>query len=304
MTRRYLASGRRLWRGNLASILRGNIGIAILGLAAGLVLARVLEPDGRGLLAIALVWPGIAVVLFGLPGNSAVSFFAARNPDRCGEVVRISLWMSMLSSAVIVLLGVAGSLFVRDERELFAALLIGFASTPFMLVTGVGRGLLKAQTHDLKRWSRLRLVQPAVFIVGVLLLAVTGHLTVITGALAFCFSQVVAACWVWWAFLGRTATQRGGTAIGGLRRGIFFYGLKSNVAGSAQVTNARLDVAVIGVAVSASQVGMYAVATGLAQYVVPLATAAAPWVFPRLASRSRRLRAGPARNERSASRCC
>lgn len=273
---------RRMWHGDLASILRGNVGIAVLGLAAGLVLARALEPEGRGLFAIALVWPSIAVTLIGLPGNAAVAFFAARNPDRRGDVVRVALWMSMLSSVAILLVGFAGSMLVHEQQRFFHALLIAFASTPFMLITGIGRGLLKAQSRDLKRWSRQRLVQPAAYIACVLLLAVADHLTLITAAAAFLISQVASASWVWVTALHGPLAQAGGPA-GPLRRDVLVYGLKSNLAGSAQITNGRLDVALIGLVVSASQVGLYAVATSLAQYIVPLATAAAPWVFPRLA---------------------
>ncbi len=271
---------RRLWRGDLASILRGNVGLTVLGLAAGLLMARVLEPEGRGLLAIALVWPAIAVTLLGLPGNQAVAFFAARHPDRHRDVVRVALEMTLVSSGVIVALGVAGSLIVRDQHQLFVALLVAFASTPFMLVTGIGRGLLKVT--DLKRWSRQRLIQPGVYTVSILVVAIGGQLTVITGAVVYLVSQVVSACWVWWAVLRATGIQRG-PDLGSLRRGTFIYGLKSSVAGSAQITNARLDVAVIGLVVPASQVGLYAVATSLSTFIVPLATAAAPWVFPKLA---------------------
>ena len=202
-----LARGGRLWRGNLASILRGNVGIAFLGLAAGLILARELDPDGRGLLAIALVWPAIGVTLLGLPGNQAVAFFAARFVDARGEVVRVALKMSMLSSGAIIIVGAAGSLLVRDQHELLAALLIAFASTPFMLVTGVGRGLLKAQVRDLKRWSRQRLVQPGANIGLVLLLAGTGHLSIVSAALAFAASQVISACWVWFNCVSQSSRK-------------------------------------------------------------------------------------------------
>lgn len=275
-----LARGRRLWRGDLASILRGNVGLTVLGLAAGLLMARVLEPEGRGLLAIALVWPGIAVTLLGLPGNQAVAFFAARHPERHGAVVRVALEMTVVSSVVIIALGVAGSYLVQDQAVLFAALIIAFTGTPFMLVTGIGRGLLKVT--DLKRWSRQRLIQPGFYTASVLVVALTGRLTVITGALIFSASHLVSAIWVWRAVLKATGVQRG-PDLAFLRRGTFVYGLKSSVAGSAQITNARLDVAVIGLVVPASQVGLYAVAASLAGYIVPLATAAAPWVFPRLA---------------------
>ena len=272
---------QRFWRGSFASILRGNLGIASLGLIAGLLLARTLAPEGRGLLAIALVWPAIAVTFVGLPGTQAVAFLAAQHPERRGDVIREALAQTIVTSGVILVLGIGGSVLIaKDDPDFLAALVIAFASTPFLLYAGVGQGVLNAT--NLKRWSRQRLIQPGVNAVAILAVAASGHLTLLTAALVFLASQVAAATRVWWRVLRRyRATSDSGDPS--LRRQILRYGLASNLAGSAKITNARLDLATIGLFVSASQVGLYAVATSLAGYLVPLATAAAPWVFPRLA---------------------
>ena len=272
---------RTLWRGNFAAILRGNVINSLLGLTAGLVLAKVLEPDGRGLLAIALAWSGIALVVFGLGLRNAAAFFAARYPDRHGEVLRASLQVAAASTVVILAVGItATTVFVDDETELYTALLVAFSATPFALVTGIGRGMLNA--IDLKLWSRVRLVQPGVYAGAVLLFAVSGHLTVVAGAVAYLASLVVSAGWVWWVSPTKLAPGSG-TAFRALRRDLVRYGFKSSLALSAQVTNVRLDVALLGIFLPVSQVGLYAVAASLAQYIVPLSTAAAPWVFPRIA---------------------
>ena len=61
---------RAVWRGSLAAVLRGNLMSSALGLVAGLVLAqRYLNPTGRGLLAIALAWSGIAIWPFSASGS-------------------------------------------------------------------------------------------------------------------------------------------------------------------------------------------------------------------------------------------
>lgn len=253
----------------------------MLGLIAGLVLAKALAPDGRGLLAIATVWPGIAVTLLGLPGNQAVAFFAARRPGSRSQVVWVACEQTAATGVLILVIGLGGGwVLLHDNSQLLLAMLVAFLGTPFLLITGIGRGLLKVT--DLRSWSRQRLAQPSFYAVVVLVAAASGHLTLLAGAAIFTLSQVAGAASVWWLALRATPPRRE-PAASGLRWSMLSYGLKSNVAGSAQVTNARLDVAVIGLVVPASQVGFYAVATSLSGYLVPLATAAAPWVFPRLA---------------------
>ena len=165
---------------------------SLLGLIAGLILAKVLAPEGRGLLAIALAWPGIALAFLGLGLRNVAAFFAARHPDRHGEVLRACLQLALVCTTVIYVVGFAGSwLFARDNPDLFKALLIGFLATPFALLTGIRRGMLNS--INLKLWSRVRLIQPAVYAGTVVLVALSGHLTVVAGAVAYLVSLVVAA---------------------------------------------------------------------------------------------------------------
>ncbi len=257
---------------------------SLLGLIAGLILAKVLAPEGRGLLAIALAWPGIALAFLGLGLRNVAAFFAARHPDRHGEVLRACLQLALLCTTVIYVVGFAGSwLFARDNPDLFKALLIGFLATPFALLSGIRRGMLNS--INLKLWSRVRLIQPAVYAGTVVLVALSGHLTVVAGAVAYFASLFVSAGCCWW--IARTpVARRTGRSFGELRRAMLAYGFKSSLALSAQVTNVRLDVALLGIFLPASQVGLYAVASSLTQYIVPLSTAAAPWVFPRIARRA------------------
>ena len=272
---------RRLWRGNLAAILRGNLMNSLLGLIAGLVLAKFLAPEGRGLLAIALAWPSIALAFLGLGLRNAAAYFAARYPDQRGEVLRASLQLALVSTVVIYALGFSASWWlVGDRPEIFQALLIGFLATPFALITGVGRGMINSL--DLKLWSRVRLIQPAVYAVTIVVVAFAGSLTVVLGAVAYALSLAVSMVSVWWVIPSRDGF-RASESFGGLRKALLWYGFRSSLASSAQVTNVRLDIALLGILVPATDVGLYAVASSLTQYIVPLSTAAAPWVFPRIA---------------------
>ena len=230
-----------------------------------------------------LPWSGPALRLrfLGLGLSNVAAFFAARYPQRHGEVLRATLGLALLCTVFIYSLGLIGSwVFARHNAELLAALSIAFLATPFALVTGIGRGMVNS--IDLRLWSRLRLIQPVVYLAIVGTVAAFGALSVAAGAWAYFGSLLASTICVYWIIPSREgfATSAG---YGVLRREMIRYGFKSSMARTAQVANVRFDIALLGVMLPASQVGLYAVASSLTQYVVPLSTAAAPWVFPRLA---------------------
>lgn len=273
---------RRLARSSFATVFAGNVATSALGLVTGLVLAKLLSPTGRGELAIALVWPALGLNFLGLGVRNSTAYFAARYPDRRPEVLRVAVRHAVISTAVIVGLGVVGAFVFVDGSRLRVAMIVAFAGTPFALVTGIARGVL--QSVNLRHWSSVRLVQPLTYVVVIVAMALLDRLTVVTGAVAY-LASLIGACIAAWVI---TPTEIGRPAPGcePLDRPMLGYGLRSTFAQSTQTVNVRLDIAVLGLLLPASDVGIYAVAASLSQYVVPLSTATAPWVFPQIARRT------------------
>ena len=87
------------WMGTFAT----NALIAVIGLITGIVLARILAPEGRGELAIIMFWPPLIAELlfFGLPASA--TFHAARmDVGRRDRLATTLIALALLVSAAIV----------------------------------------------------------------------------------------------------------------------------------------------------------------------------------------------------------
>ncbi len=271
-------------RRGLLSVAAGNWGNSALQLVAGLLLARGLTPDDRGTVALAMVWPAVGLVVGGLGIRNSVAYFTARDPDHKHEWLSSALTLAAISTATIVSAGMIISRAAVDDSDLRSGLTIILLSTPLALTTGAFRGFLVS--FGLARWALVRAVQPATYAASVVLFYVTGTLTVQTACLAFLLS-LLAACG---AATHQALTIAKPTARAVSRdraRELVRYGVKSSLSNTAEMVNVRVDVAVLGLLLTADEVGIYAVAAGLSMYVVPLSNAAAPWLFVQMARQDR-----------------
>jgi len=272
----------RTYRGRLdfLSVFLGNILASASGLIVGLLLAKGLEPEGRGLLAIALTWSGLALNFLGFGLRNASAYFTASDATNRGAWYSSALVLSASSTGLIYIVGFSFIFLTVVDLALRDALVIAFLATPFAQLAGISRGAL--QSIDLVKWSVVKFVQPMAYFMAVMSLYTTDSLTVRCAAGAYFASLVLAAIVAWLAVRSTHTFRREGCTFARLRS-VFGYGMRSTLTSSAQVVNVRLDVAVLGIMLSHQEVGIYAVAASLALYVVPLSTAAAPWVFPRIA---------------------
>ncbi|MDQ3644651.1 MAG: oligosaccharide flippase family protein, partial [Actinomycetota bacterium] len=157
-------------RGLLARRLVRDVGISyvftgatlVVNLATGIIVARLLGPDGRGEVAAILALTQVATWVFAMGCNQAASFHLARHPDQ-GNVV-IGSWLVLLTP--FALLGVAVSVAVlptvlaaqREEVVVMAQL---FATTIVMaLALDLLNGAILGD-HRFVLWNWLRFAQPA-----------------------------------------------------------------------------------------------------------------------------------------------
>src|SRR3954470_20467479 len=77
--------------------------LQLANLASGLLAARLLLPEGRGALAIAILWPTTLayLLLFGL--SDAVTYYSANRQERPERVFAAALWLrpSLLGDALL-----------------------------------------------------------------------------------------------------------------------------------------------------------------------------------------------------------
>ncbi len=281
-------------RGLLARRLVRDVGISyvftgatlVVNLATGIIVARLLGPDGRGEVAAILALTQVATWVFAMGCNQAASFHLARHPDQ-GNVV-IGSWLVLLTP--FALLGVAVSVAVlptvlaaqREEVVVMAQL---FATTIVMaLALDLLNGAILGD-HRFVLWNWLRFAQPA----GVALLYVLlWRLDALTVSSALVANAIMLAILLLGA--GLWALRRYGRprAEAGLARSTFWYGFRVHGSSVAGTVNARLDLAIIPAFLGAATVGLYSVAANVAAIVGTLAGTIVALVLPAAARRAER----------------
>jgi O-antigen/teichoic acid export membrane protein len=270
-----LASGAMLL---LASQVAGNAGYFV----AVLLLARALEPPGRGEVAFITVTAMVVARCASLGLNEAARVFAARRPaDRATLLTNLVVAMTALSlgGALIVCGALAALPGVRPPG-------IGTQQLVVLLLATVATALVSAGYSYLQGCSRFRpygLVQSTgSWLYAALLAAIwlVHGLTATRAASAWVVSQAVPAVVL------LIACERGigvGAPSLALLRESIGFGLRAWAGGLSHFLNARVDQILTALIASEAVLGIYAVAVNASEVLFYLPTAVAAALLPAVA---------------------
>ena len=235
---------------------------ALVGLATSILVARLLLPEGRGLLATAIFWPAFIASLGALSLPGAITYQAAVNRGR-SEVRHLAptvLWLSVALSFVLSLLGLLILPRVIDNSALLtvtAWYLVMFM--PFHLVA-CGLVALDQGRMRFARFNLQRVLPAAIYLVGLCVAWGLGKASV--GAVLACqLVGVISTALFIVAIRGRELW-----AFPSLKIGTEFLatGIRFHAANVFTVVCTQIDTLVVVSLYSATEVGLYAVALGLA----------------------------------------
>ena len=268
--------------------LGSNVFLLMLGMAASVILARFLGPEGKG--AYDLVWTTgyMFSVLGGLSLSSGITFYAARGETGGTNLLPVlGLYAALLSAAVGGLLLLVrdtptGGFFLPAGAGLPAitgiVLLVGLlASTEHWRSMAVGLDrIAKANRRDVLR---------EVSFVGLLLITAVGG-TEGMGSAPY--------TWAIWAAVGAQLVgallllgvvrraDRGATQVG--FGSILRYSAPAHTSNVAQALNYRLDFFLVSFFGGVAALGLYSIAVGLAQLLWLGSRAASRVLLPAVAS--------------------
>jgi O-antigen/teichoic acid export membrane protein len=254
--------------------------ILLAGIGSGITLARSLGPEGRGELAIALLWPGI-LVLFGDFGlGFAFSYYAGKGKERMDDLWSLAIVSGLLSGGAIATIGwpliphFVRTLQGTARQELGWALL----SVPIVLANGfqayllLGRGLVA-------EYNRIRIISALSYLVFVAGVALTYAASVHNFVLSYLLAQSCGLVLCTALTVNRFRPRFHLSAS--LFQKVFSYGIKTQVGSIAAQTNLRADQAIMSIILTPSQLGLYVVAVSISGVLSPLMSALAVVILPR-----------------------
>jgi O-antigen/teichoic acid export membrane protein len=268
----------------LVLTLGANILLSALGVVTGVILARILGPDGRGELAAITLWPGIILTLGGLGIPHTIAYFVASRPEEGAKVYTNALTLSVFQSLLLVTVGLLIIPWALEGQFAHVMHLCMFylISIPLSLVAGINAGFLQGLLR-MREHSIVRTVPSVVYMVGLLVFFASGinNLGILVFWLLFIlFISILVGASSIWKIIGKDfALDRH------LLRHMVGYGLKTQAANSMQTFNLRLDQLIMSIFLLPQSLGYYVVAVTIAGAVQPLCSAVGTIALPDVASR-------------------
>jgi len=284
-------------RANILNSLYTKVALLLLGVVSTVIYTRILGPESYGQGILLLLFPPITIHLtsLGIPGS--LSYFVGQDPSRAKTVVGTALCFALLQSVLstLALYALADWLWSAYydsgvDRDL---LLLALSITPFQAAILFFAQVLKAQ-ELIKALNLTRELLPVVLRLAAVIVFV-GVLD--WGVQGLVIAEVVVSVLI--AAIMVVVLHSHGLLTFGFDRKLFgrmlHYGARSYFESLSGAFAPRLDQLLLGALLSASDVGIYAIAQNLAKKLLFVFAAIATPLLPRMARLSKQEAAALAR---------
>jgi len=182
--------------GNAVSTMLSSVFVLLVNMATGVLTARLLGPDGRGLQAALVLWPQFLAFTTTLGLHSALLYYMKKDPERESALYAAGMLMSLLTGTGAVAIG---ALIIPPRLsgypEWAAAAAVGLTGVvPFIHLVFLSNASLRAR-EQFRLFNRTRWLIPVMTLAMLLALAASGRLTPLTAAIAYQAAYVPVAVW-------------------------------------------------------------------------------------------------------------
>jgi O-antigen/teichoic acid export membrane protein len=252
--------------------------ILVINTITGVIIARKLGPSGRGELTATLAIVQTAGWLASMGGRAAISFHHSQNPEHGGRLMT-SWLLAALPLSIAAIVGAEILLPTLFGAQTAEAIHIARIYAPLILINVISVifiGILLGDQRFLA-YNAVRILIPAVTVLGYLVFLVAGDLTVVTALIAngagLVISTVISAI----ICLTRHGFDRPSRT---LLKTTIWYGVRAHGGDIAGFVSARLDLLIIPAFLSAASVGLYSVATNVSSIIASLTATIAVFALP------------------------
>jgi len=267
----------------LRSTFATNIALAVLAVATGILVARLLGPSGDGQLTAIQTWPLLlgTVAMLGL--DSAVVYFISRQPERGKQLTSTAVIIGLLSaSAVGAVAWFALPFLLSAQRpQVVSAARVFLLIGEIYAVVGIPHGSLRG-AHAFTAWNLFRIAPGFAWLCILLASLFLGHASAVP--LSRWFLAGILVCGL--PFLVVVKRKLQGPLKPDIRLApkMMRFGLPSALTSLPQSINLRFDQLLIIAFLPARSLGFYVVAVAWGGAVAPLLTAIGSVLFPHVSA--------------------
>ena len=257
----------------------------LLSLCSGIIIARVLGPEGKGVLAVAFLVPTLLFTIFLFDSNLSVRYYVAKTPDKIRNIIRSSLvYLNILGITLLLLSYLILIFFSATINQWIATdiLCISMLLIPFFININLSGAVLSGMQRFFTV-SVINLTNVGIYTIIILVLSQI-YLTikiVVICKIAASFIITLIYIIVFWN--GKLIFRRV-TLDAKLFSDILKYGLKSYPGTIAQFLNYRIDIFLVAYFLTFEEVGLYVLAVNWSELIFYLPDSMAMVLFPTIAS--------------------
>lgn len=266
----------------VATTAMANAALAAIAIVTGVLVARLLGAESRGLLAAAQVVGTLIGALGSLSLGESLVYFVARRVEDPKKILRSAMAFAIFPTLGLIAAGIAAMpLLLRGEPDAVtparAYCLIGIT---FVLV-GFPVTFMRGQQRY-RIWNLCRFIGPVVWLISVVSLTVFDRADVTLLILLFVGGQALFIPVAWRLAMGRDRKVR--PIERSLARPMIRYSTPLFLASLPVALNVRLDQLFLANVVQAEELGKYAVSVTWAAIGLPVISAIGAVLFPRAAA--------------------
>jgi O-antigen/teichoic acid export membrane protein len=270
----------------------GSMATAVMSqlvlVASGVVVARALGPESRGVLALVFVLSALATQIGSLGIPVAVTYWIAAEGVSPRALLRGLRAFRGLQSAAVLSAHALLIVVVLEPRSPSGFLWVGFLS---LAATAAGLSLMYglAVLQGLRRFgafNSLRILNPVLYMVGVVGLWAVDRATLTAIALVIIGASVIAAGATWLVVLRRAPAAGGSREVA--TRPIVSFGLRSLAGSAPPVETFRLDQLLVGLVLTPVALGYYIVAQAFTNLTRFIGQSIGMVTYPRVAAADER----------------
>jgi len=257
---------------------------AVLTFANGVLLARALGPDGKGIYALAVTWGSLGALILGFRWQRPTGYFLARDEQAFPAIVGSNLLMAVVATVLSLLLWAAWpplmeDLILPNAGRAVIAISIGWVASTFLwqAITAIYGGMRRFFAR-----SVFLVVACAVQLVPTIMLYLRNDQRVeLYLATPLATTLALYGGWIVWLLAERRAAPRVDWPL--LSR-MMRYASMAVASVLLDMVMYRLDLFILNFLVGPGPVGVYTVAVGLANQLARIPTILATVVFHRVSA--------------------
>ena len=268
--------------GNTVRTMAFSVGILVINVMTGVITARLLGPEGRGVQMAIILWPQFLAFTTTLGLHASLLYHVKKDPGNEGAFYHSSVLMTLLTGSAGIVIGLlALPLWMADQSHASITASLSFlAVIPFMHLFFLHNALFRAR-EEFSLFNRMRYMSPLITLFLLLAFMTMGVLTPYMAALAYMLPYLPVSLFAMIRSL-RLYRPRF-PAIKRVSGSIFRYGLGSY--GIDLLGNLILymdQIILVGLLINApSALGLYVVAVSLSRMINVFSTSIIMVLFPK-----------------------